>query len=72
MSMELLLGVLSSAPEFETIQIRQNEHHVLKTIYTELKDKFSNPNFKETSTKVNILLQSHLSRRKIPSDLLYD
>jgi len=58
-----LLEILSSATEFETIQVRHREDYALKKLAHHLPLKISDPgSYNDSATKTNILLQSHFSR----------
>lgn len=58
-----LLEILSSASEFESIQVRHREDYALRKLSHHLPLKISDPGtYNDAHTKTNILLQSHFSR----------
>ncbi|KAF2071489.1 hypothetical protein CYY_007184, partial [Polysphondylium violaceum] len=67
-----IVEILSNAPEFAVIPIRHREEQVLAKMAAHLPLKIDNPNFSLVSTKVNILLQCHFSRKPISADLYQD
>lgn len=66
------LDILSSATEFKTMPIRHREDEVLRRINEHLPMKLANANFNLQKNKVNVLLQAHFSRIKLPADLAAD
>lgn len=67
-----LLEILSSASEFENLPIRQGEEKLLRKMAMHLPLKIEKLNYASAATKVNILLQSHFSRRALSPDLIVD
>jgi len=67
-----LIEILSAASEFEDIPMRHHEDAVLRQMAGHLPLKIDKAKYNETSTKANILLQSHFSRRPLASDLQAD
>lgn len=70
--MKGLLEIISNATEFEILPMRHKEDRLLEYIASHLPLKIESPNYTSPSTKVNILLQCHFSRRELPSDLEKD
>ncbi|EFA74523.1 DEAD/DEAH box helicase [Heterostelium album PN500] len=67
-----ILEILSTAPEFAEIPIRHREEQLLQRMAAHLPLKIEKPTYGEAHTKVNILLQSHFSRKAISADLHMD
>ncbi|OCL01817.1 Sec63-domain-containing protein [Glonium stellatum] len=67
-----ILEIVTSATEFEGIQIRRHEDHVLRRIYDRLPVKMSEPNYESPHFKAFVLLQAHFSRMQLPIDLAKD
>lgn len=67
-----LLEIVTSATEFETIQIRRHEDHVLRRIYDRCPVKLAEPAFESPHFKAFVLLQAHFSRLDLPIDLAKD
>ncbi|RKF59071.1 Pre-mRNA-splicing factor brr2 [Erysiphe neolycopersici] len=67
-----ILEIVSSATEFETIQIRRHEHNTLMRIYDMVPVKMAQPSFDSPNFKAFVLLQAHFSRRQLPIDLTKD
>jgi pre-mRNA-splicing helicase BRR2 len=58
-----LLEIMSSASEFESIQVRHREDYALRKLAHHLPLKISDPGtYNDAHTKTNILLQAHFSR----------
>eukprot|EP01125_Pyxidicula_operculata_P014589 TRINITY_DN4878_c0_g1_i1.p1 TRINITY_DN4878_c0_g1~~TRINITY_DN4878_c0_g1_i1.p1 ORF type:complete len:2162 (+),score=668.51 TRINITY_DN4878_c0_g1_i1:53-6538(+) len=70
--MKGIIEILTNASEFEQLHIRYREDRLLEKLAANLPSKITKPDFTSTSTKVNILLQSHFSRRILPPDLAVD
>ncbi|KAI9728014.1 MAG: DEIH-box ATPase [Chrysothrix sp. TS-e1954] len=70
--LKALLEIVTSATEFEAIQIRRHEDHILRRIYDRLPLKMTEPNFETPHFKAFVLLQAHFSRLQLPVDLLKD
>jgi len=66
------MEILAAASEYESIPIRHGEEQVLKKLALHLPLKIEKPNYTNCHTKVNVLLQSHFSRRNLPADLMTD
>jgi len=70
--MKALMDILANASEFDQLAIRHKEDRTLSKLAAHLPVKINKPDYTKTATKVNILLQSHFSRRVLPADLLAD
>jgi len=70
--MKALIDILANASEFDQLAIRHKEDKTLQKLAAHLPVKINKPDYTKTSTKVNILLQSHFSRRILPADLIED
>jgi pre-mRNA-splicing helicase BRR2 len=67
-----LIEIVTSATEFEDIQIRRHEEHVLKRIYDRVPVKLGEVNYGSPHFKACILLQAYLLRMRLPVDLERD
>jgi pre-mRNA-splicing helicase BRR2 len=67
-----LLEIVTSATEFEEIQIRRHEEHMLRRIYDRCPAKMASPQFDSPHFKAFVLLQAHFSRMQLPIDLAKD
>ncbi|KAJ9648356.1 Pre-mRNA-splicing helicase BRR2 [Coniosporium tulheliwenetii] len=67
-----ILEIVTSATEFENIQIRRHEDHVLRRIYDRLPVKMAEPSYESPHFKAFVLLQAHFSRMQLPIDLSKD
>ncbi|CAF4179049.1 unnamed protein product, partial [Adineta steineri] len=67
-----LLDIISNAAEYEHIPIRENEENILQQISTYLPNKLTNVKFSDPHVKTNILLQAHLSRIELSTELQKD
>ena len=67
-----ILEIVTSATEFETIQIRRHEDHMLRRIYDRLPVKMAQPAYESPHFKAFVLLQAHFSRMQLPVDLSKD
>ena len=67
-----ILEIVTSATEFEAIQIRRHEDHVLQRIYDRLPVKMAHASFESPHFKAFVLLQAHFSRMQLPVDLAKD
>ncbi|RPB01060.1 Sec63-domain-containing protein [Choiromyces venosus 120613-1] len=67
-----ILEIVTSATEFESIQIRRHEDRVLRRIYDNVPVKMSQPNYESPHFKAFVLLQAHFSRMQLPVDLATD
>ena len=67
-----ILEIVSSATEFESIQIRRHEAQILRRIYDRVPVKMSQPKFESPDFKAFVLLQAHFSRMELPIDLAKD
>jgi len=67
-----LLEIVTSATEFETIQIRRHEDSLLRRIYDRVPAKMSDPVYDSPHFKAFVLLQAHFSRMQLPIDLAKD
>ena len=70
--MKALLEIVSSATEFEVIQIRRHEDHILRRIHDRLPIKMNDPSYETPHFKAFVLLQAHFARMQLPVDLLED
>ncbi|KAF3762397.1 hypothetical protein M406DRAFT_63315 [Cryphonectria parasitica EP155] len=67
-----ILEIVTSATEFEAIQIRRHEDSLLRRIYDRVPVKMSQPDFDSPHFKAFVLLQAHFSRMQLPIDLAKD
>ncbi|EGX44611.1 hypothetical protein AOL_s00188g279 [Orbilia oligospora ATCC 24927] len=68
-----LLEIVTSATEFEVIQIRKKEGGLLRRIHESLPVKMQEPvNYESAHFKAFVLLQAHFSRLQLPVDLKSD
>lgn len=67
-----ILEIVSSATEFESIQIRRHEENTLRRIYDRVPVKMAQPAFESPHFKAFVLLQAHFSRMQLPADLAKD
>ena len=67
-----ILEIVTSATEFESIQIRRREDTILRRIYERLPVKMSQPAYDSPHFKAFVLLQAHFSRMQLPVDLAKD
>ncbi|KAL9103884.1 MAG: hypothetical protein Q9163_001121 [Psora crenata] len=67
-----ILEIVTSATEFESIQIRRHEDHVLRRIYDRVPVKMAQPAYESPHFKAFVLLQAHFSRLQLPIDLAKD
>lgn len=67
-----ILEIVTAATEFEDIQIRRHEEHVLERIYERVPVKLAEVNFESPHFKSFLLLQAHFSRMQLPADLAKD
>lgn len=67
-----LLEIVTSATEFESIQMRRHEEHILRRIYDRVPVKMSQPAYDSPHFKSFVLLQAHFSRIQLPIDLAKD
>lgn len=67
-----ILEIVTSATEFESIQIRRHEESLLRRIYDRVPVKMSEPVYDSPHFKVFVLLQAHFSRMQLPIDLAKD
>jgi len=71
-SLKGVLEIITAATEFEDIQIRRHEDHILQRIYDRVPFKMQDPNFETPHFKAFVLLQAHFSRMQLPIDLAKD
>ena len=64
-----ILEIVTSAIEFESIQIRRHEDSVLRRIYDRLPAKLAQASYESPHFKAFVLLQAHFSRLDLPIDL---
>jgi len=67
-----ILEIVTSATEFESIQIRRHEEIVLRRIYENVPVKMAEPVYDSPHFKAFVLLQAHFSRMNLPIDLAKD
>ncbi|KAK3054468.1 Pre-mRNA-splicing helicase BRR2 [Extremus antarcticus] len=67
-----ILEIVTAATEFEDIQIRRHENHILQRIYDRIPVKLSEVNFESPHFKAFVLLQAHFSRMQLPTDMAKD
>ncbi|MCJ1338817.1 DEIH-box ATPase [Bachmanniomyces sp. S44760] len=67
-----ILEIVTSATEFETIQIRRHEDRILRRIYDRVPVKMAQPAYESPHFKAFVLLQAHFSRMQLPTDLAKD
>ncbi|WPH02522.1 Hypothetical protein R9X50_00538700 [Acrodontium crateriforme] len=67
-----ILEIVTAATEFEDIQIRRHEEHILQRIYDRVPVKLTDVNFESPHFKAFVLLQAHFSRMQLPTDLAKD
>jgi pre-mRNA-splicing helicase BRR2 len=67
-----ILEIVTSATEFESIQIRRHEDYILRRIYDRVPVKMAEPAFESPHFKAFVLLQAHFSRMQLPVDLAKD
>lgn len=71
-SLKGVLEIITAATEFEDVQIRRKEEHILQRIYDRVPFKMAEPNFETPHFKAFVLLQAHFSRMQLPIDLAKD
>lgn len=67
-----ILEIVTSATEFESIQVRRHEEGLLRRIYDRIPVKMSQPVHDSPHFKAFVLLQAHFSRMQLPIDLAKD
>ena len=67
-----ILEIVTSATEFEAIQIRRHEDHILRRVYDRVPVKMAQPAYDSPHFKAFVLLQAHFSRMQLPVDLAKD
>jgi len=67
-----ILEIVTSATEFESIQLRRHEEPILRRIYGSIPVKMADPVFDSAHFKAFVLLQAHFSRMNLPIDLAKD
>lgn len=67
-----LLEIVTSATEFEEVQIRRHEDQVLHRIYDRVPVKMAESSYESPHFKAFVLLQAHFSRMHLPIDLAKD
>ncbi|KAM3453768.1 hypothetical protein NHJ6243_009061 [Beauveria neobassiana] len=67
-----ILEIVTSATEFESIQVRRHEDGLLRRIYDRIPVKMAQPTFDTPHFKAFVLLQAHFSRMQLPIDLAKD
>lgn len=67
-----VLEIMTSAAEFESVQMRRHEESLLRRIYERIPVKMSQPVYDSPHFKAFVLFQAHLSRMQLPIDLAKD
>jgi len=67
-----ILEIVTSATEFESIQLRRHEERILRRIYDRMPVKMAQPAYESPHFKAFVLLQAHFSRMQLPADLAKD
>ncbi|KAL2134754.1 hypothetical protein VTI74DRAFT_10910 [Chaetomium olivicolor] len=67
-----ILEIVTSATEFESIQIRRHEEAILRRIYDNVPVKMAEPAYDSPHFKAFVLVQAHFSRMNLPIDLAKD
>ncbi|KAL1383719.1 DEAD/DEAH box helicase domain-containing protein [Phyllosticta capitalensis] len=67
-----ILEIITSATEFESIQIRRHEDAVLRRVHDRLPVKMATGSEESPHFKAFVLLQAHFSRMQLPIDLSKD
>lgn len=67
-----ILEIVTSATEFEAIQIRRHEDGLLRRIYDRVPVKMAQPDYDSPHFRAFVLLQAHFSRMQLPIDLVKD
>ncbi|KAL8902093.1 MAG: hypothetical protein Q9192_000160 [Flavoplaca navasiana] len=67
-----VLEIVTSATEFESIQIRRHEEQILRRVYDRVPVKMAQPAYESPHFKAFVLLQAHFSRMLLPADLAKD
>ncbi|KAJ5114538.1 hypothetical protein NUU61_000297 [Penicillium alfredii] len=67
-----ILEIVTSATEFESVQMRRHEEHILRRVYDRVPVKMSQVAFDSPHFKAFVLLQAHFSRMQLPLDLAKD
>ncbi|EQL02923.1 Sec63 domain protein [Ophiocordyceps sinensis CO18] len=67
-----ILEIVTSATEFESIQVRRHEERLLRRIYDRVPVKMSQAVYDSPHFKAFVLLQAHFSRMQLPIDLAKD
>lgn len=67
-----IMEIITAANEFDLIQLRRHEEHILRRIYDRVPVKLQHADFNSPAHKAFVLLQSHFSRLPLPIDLEKD
>lgn len=67
-----ILEIVTSATEFESVQMRRHEDHILRRVYDRIPVTMSEPAYDSPHFKAFVLLQAHFSRMQLPIDLAKD
>ena len=70
--MKGIITIVTSATEFEEIQLRRHEDQILRRIYDRIPVKISDSRYDSPHFKAFVLLQAHFSRMQLPIDLTKD
>ncbi|CAF0874013.1 unnamed protein product, partial [Didymodactylos carnosus] len=71
-NIKTLLDIVANAAEYENIPIRHHDDSILKKLATHLPNKFNNVKFNDSHVKTNLLIQAHLSRIQLSTELQKD
>lgn len=71
-SLKGVLEIITAATEFEDVQIRRHEEHILSRIYDRVPYKMQDVSFETPHFKSFVLLQAYFSRMQLPIDLAKD
>ncbi|KAL3438665.1 Sec63 Brl domain-containing protein [Aspergillus tetrazonus] len=67
-----ILEIVTAATEFESVQMRRHEEHILRRVYDRVPVKTSQVAYDSPHFKSFVLLQAHFSRMQLPIDLAKD
>ena len=70
--LKAILEIVTSATEFESIQMRRHEEGILRRIYENVPVKLAEPAYDSPHFKAFVLVQAHFSRMNLPIDLAKD
>ncbi|KAK3077742.1 hypothetical protein LTS18_009435, partial [Coniosporium uncinatum] len=70
--LKALLEIVTSATEFEGVQMRRHEDHILRRLSERVPVKLPESAYESPHFKAFVLLQAHFSRMQLPVDLAKD